>query len=1158
MMRQVRHSILFAVGWLTAIAGAQSLEEGFAAPPHDAKPQTWWHWMNGNVSKEGITADLEAMAEVGLGGAQIFDAGCGIPAGPVAFNSPEWFDAVAHAAKEARRLGLELCLANCSGWTSSGGPWITPDKSMKFLAHTETEVAGPLSPCRVSLAQPPDPHGFYEDIAVFAYPVPAASEWSMTNEGAKVSVAEGIWTVRLPRPVKLSGFSCRFDWPYQWCAAGAVRVEVADAEGDWRLLEECPVTLAVSGHGDKGVRFIPFSKRAEARCYRFMPRFDAGLGVQMADLSVEKKLAVSDLPVKTFRLRAPVDSRQTPWEADQVVDKARVVDLTERLAADGSLAWDVPEGRWRIVRLGYAANGRCNAPASKFGVGLEVDKLSKEAVDFHFETYVGKLCRMLGPLAGNHSSGVNNVLIDSYEVGSQNWTKGFEKEFVRRRGYEMLPYYPVFTGAVVGSPAETERFLSDFRRTVADMFAENYAGEMMKKCHEYGLQFSLEPYGSCPSDNLQYGRYADIPMGEFWSIDGTGIKTTGNARFPGYLAHVWGRRYAATESFTGGADEGKGTSRWQRTPFGIKAQGDRVYAEGVNRIIYHQFTHQPWAGDTYRPGMTMGRFGIHFNRMQTWWKQAKDWIAYQSRCQFLLQEGKVVAEGLFYAGEEAPNDGGNTDGAVKPPPSLPYGYNWDICSRDALMELKTDDRGRVVAPGGVAYNLLILPESESMSLEVLRKIDALLEDGAHVVGPVKPVHTPGLAGYPAVDGELRALADRVWARPNLHKESPGRVLEKLAIAPDFAWQGKKGDALTNTDVAYIHRDYGAQGEGYFVAMPNAESTTVDVSFRQTGRLPELWDPETGTRMPAPVWREEDGRTRVRLDFRPSGSMFVMFRRKAGNESVTDVRVKARKTADPVEKAPSDWERRWPESPMRPAESPDMADPLPDCALDVDGEGRTRVLAYRPLQAELVLSSGATRTVAAEVPPARPVEGPWTVRFPAGWGAPEKTEFARLTSWPENLDDGIRYFSGTAVYEKTLPRPEAADGTRLILDLGVVKDFAEVEVNGVRYPVLWKPPFRLDITDAAAHGDELHLRIRVTNRWMNRLIGDDRLYGEDCQWKNDEFRQSIVDLPQWVKDGKKSPSGRHTFTTWKHWNAGDALFPSGLLGPVYLRTAVYAQ
>lgn len=1307
---------VLAIVCVAALSGAAlsaSLEEGFLNPPRDARPHTWWHWMNGNVTREGITADLEAMAEIGLGGAQIFDAGCEIPPGPVAYNTPAWFDTIRHAASEARRLGLELCLPNCSGWSSSGGPWNPPENAMKVLDWTETKVSGP-STFAGRLPQPPNKHGFYADIAVLAVPTPPAERQTMWTAGVDLVNPEPICsrpetsaaTFTFATPFAASGFTCRYQFGWTWSACGDVLVEVSDDGKTFRPAETCRVQLAASGSVDGGLRFCPFSKELAARAFRLTFKMPAHLGVRVRDLVLDRRMVVGDLAAKTFRVRAPVTAGKAATTPDQVVAKGAAIDLTRAMAKDGSLTWQVPAGDWTILRIGYAANGRCNHPASAHGRGPEVDKLSKAAMDFHFDAYVAKLCKYLGPLAGNVETGLNNILVDSYEVGSQNWTQGLEKIFEARTGYSMQPYLPVLTGRVVGSLDESERFLWDYRRVVADLFAENYAGELAKKCHDYGLRLSLEPYGNCPADNLQYGQDVDIPMGEFWSSAGTGMNGAGNARFVAYLAHVWGRRYVAMESFTG--NPGGGVGRWQKTPFGLKAQGDRVYANGVNRIIYHRFTHQPWVGDKYLPGMTMGKWGMHFDRTQTWWKQGKAWVAYQSRCQFMLQEGRPVVDGLFFCGEDAPNDGGNTDGATGRPASLPYGYNWDICAREAFLKL-TVDQGDIVAPSGVRYRMVVLQGTDTMSLPVLRKVGALVDAGAKVVGAIRPVKAPGLVGYPAADGEVRALAEKIWAKGVLVC-SADEALARIGVAPDFAWTEKKGRDISRDDVAYCHRDYGAAGEAYFVAMPNDAAREIEVSFRATGRVPELWDAELGTRMDAPVWRVADGRTYVRLAFRPSGSAFVVFRRPAAGDHVVALDVDARAVAEPVgdavkhvleivrgdygyfpdtmpelcrdvtkifvrrvggapvpvtnaelggDPAPNipkkllavyrlgDQEKRdfvaenaryalpagakvdfvWYGDVEKDAARPQplarditqalaarvrdgmlsvhvdnglaggdpawlrvkearvtyrldgvektarvrenemlnlptaaaKAEPPPAYMASTDAAGALQVLAYRPLTARARSASGAVRTLAADVPAPRLVKGPWTVSFPAGWGAPAQAEFPRLISWPEHADAGIRYFSGTATYARTLKAdelPPTKDGARLVLDLGVVKDFADVTVNGRAYPTLWKPPFRVDVTDALTGGD-LRLEVRITNRWPNRLIGDDFL-PEDCSWRGADFGQAIKEIPQWVKDGKKSPTGRRTFTTWKHWTRDDELLPSGLLGPVILRAAVPAR
>ena len=469
---------------------AGTLEAGFVSPPGSARPHVYYMIMNGNMSKECITDDFEAMAKVGIGGVLVLDVGCFIPAGPVVFASPEWYDIMLHLHKEATRLGIEVTFPHCAGWSSSGGPWLKPEHGMKTVVFTETRAAGAKRFSGV-LPRTKKDNGFYEDIAVLAYPTPA------------------------------------------------------------------------------------------------------------------KGAALTDLKSKIGADRQMFRRDTKEFAPEQMVAKDRIVDLTEKTSSDGKLEWDVPAGNWTILRIGYACNGRRNHPASNGGCGLEVDKLSAAAMDVHFEGLIGPLCRRLGVSAATDNSvGFTAAHIDSYEVGCQNWTQGLDKTFEQRMGYSIRPYLPVLAGRIVGSVDETERFLEDFRRLLADLFAENYAGRFTELCHKYGLKSSLEPYGNSNADNLQYGQSIDAPMTEFWSSVKHGdhhVGGTGNT-IAACLAHVWGRRYAGAEAFTAAPQNG---GCWLTTPFSIKAQGDRVFAAGVNRIVYHRYACQPWPGN--KPGRAFRR-----------------------------------------------------------------------------------------------------------------------------------------------------------------------------------------------------------------------------------------------------------------------------------------------------------------------------------------------------------------------------------------------------------------------------------------------------------------------------------------------------------------------------------------------------------------------
>ena len=796
-------------------------------------------------------------------------------------------------------------------------------------------------------------------------------------------------------------------------------------------------------------------------------------------------LRIADLAKKIFADRHKNDFRydrlaKTPEAAEgQSVNRVAIVDISSSMAADGHLDWQVPNGDWTILRFGFICNGRQNHPATKQGLGLEIDKLSATAAEAHFDRYMARVCDRLGPLAGNVSSGLNAVLIDSHEVGCQNWTEGFEAAFGEIAGYPLRPWMPVLAGRVVGDSAASERFLEDFRRVIADLFAKNYAGRYAEKCHERGLQLQIEPYGNCPSDDLQYGAAADVPMAEFWSRASLGDHSvdTRNSRMAAHLAHVWGRRIAAAEAFTGDPAVG---SRWLTTPFTIKAQGDRAFANGINRVIYHRFVHQPWTNADRLPGMTMGKYGMHFDRTQTWWQHVGPWLLYQARCQWMLQEGTFCADVLYFGGEEAPNGVGYDSQPLA-------GHGWDICATEALEALEVDANGRIVAPGGVSYALLALPSREFASARVLRAVERLLDAGARVCCEQRPFRAYGAPGQSGADDAVRADVARIWAK-GVMECAPSAALQRLGIAPDctFSKEGAQSGA------AFIHRRDDS-ADWYFVALNNENETAFEASFREAGRVPEIWNAETGDIADAAAWRVEGGRTIASLSLPPSGSAFVVFRRD------------------------------------------------------------TDLLGSAPVQ--------AAETIAATTP-----EGPWHVSFPVDWytgGETVKTrEWPILHDWTSDHDPDIRYFSGTATYRTSfeLKMENGKLPGQVMLDLGDVRNFAEVTVNGKTFPVLWRPPYRVDITDALPQAEDatnefstlnFQFSIRVTNLWPNRLIGDDFME-DDCNWRsgtNGDRRDGLWSIPDWVKRGEPSPTGRHTFTTWRHWTKEDAPLPSGLLGPV---------
>jgi hypothetical protein len=1295
----------------------EALEQGFRRPPDSAKPHTWWHWMNGNITKEGLTKDIREMRRVGLGGAQIFNVDDGIPAGPVAYLSPEWLALFKHAVEEADKAGLELCFHNCAGWSSSGGPWVTPEQAMQKLVWSEARVRGPSQ-----LTQAPTPpaavRDYYRDIALLAFPTPPAERVRLTDlspkltasaerfDGAKLIDGNPATCITLPPPAAGATTWVQIDVARPLSVRTAILTSGpgrSGARGELQVSDDGATFKTVDRFAfpnrDRGTATATIScSPVTARCFRFVFT-SAGASSRSIVLGEIELLGVGrieDWPAKAGfeRIDGLVPPRTAAADPESAIVPERIVDLTARLGADGALAWEVPEGEWTILRLGHTCTGAMNAPAVESGRGLEVDKLSRESVEEFWKQGVAPILEALGPLAGKT---LNNILIDSYEVGFQTWTRTLPAEFQRRRGYDLVRYLPACTGRVVGSVGLSERFLWDFRLTLADLFHDAYYGRFAELAHERGLQLSVEPYGNGNFSNLTAGGRADIPMTEFWSGS---QGDAGGAKMASSVAHTYGRRYVGAEAFTASAENGA----WRNDPWSIKALGDRMWAYGVNRLIFHRYAHQPWTD--LRPGMTMSRWGMHFEWPITWWEQAPAWTGYLARGQFMLQSGAFVGDLLYFVGESAPNTLRSRD-SLEPRP--PVGYDYDGCDPEVLRQRLTVKEGRLVLPEGASYALLVLPPTDAMTPGMAGRIRDLVRAGAVVYGP-KPGRSPSLNGYPECDAATAAIGTEVWGdcdgkQVKEHVFGQGKVfwgaaltevLPSLGVAPDAEFRTADGQPAA---VDWMHRRE-AGADWYFLASGTPHYQEVIGSFRVQGRQPELWHPDTGLTEVAPVWETAAGVTRVTLRLDPCGSVFVVFRAAApawptvakvvwvGPLAVVAVRPAAELVIDKavygvlseaddrvdltekVRALVKEGKRTIPgnnafagrdpvpnvikelrldytlngekksqtvsenqsltvpegasvdrvlygyteERPVSgvvevtaalraalkagkleitasnslagdpaqmvakqlrvdyrlngvpgsltvaenqtvrlPPAPADIGTPLP-WDLAVGAAGTPVLTAWLPGAYALTLSDGTVRTVqVASLPSAPEIPGPWTVRFPVGWGAPESADFAKLQSWSEHAEAGVRYFSGTAEYVKEfeVDGQWLGPGKVLALDLGQVLNFAEVSVNGQAFGVLWKPPFRLDVSGAVKPGRN-QLTVRVTNLWPNRLIGDEQI-DDGRKWGSDG---RLLEWPAWIQEGKpKPPDGRFTWTTWRHYRADSPLQLSGLLGPVTLRPGV---
>ncbi len=936
--------------------GAADLRAGFAAPPAAARPWVYWMLMDGNLDRDGMTADLEAMKRAGIGGVILMEVDVGIPKGPVKFMSAPWRALFKHAVTEAARLGLEVTVNAGPGWTGSGGPWVKAEQSMQHLVASALRVSGPAELDSVlPLPAPREPHFVH-------VPVPAALR------AAREEFYRDVAVLAFPTP----------------------------ADGP-----------AIDDIDEKALYYRnPYSSMPGVKPYLPAPA--------------------------EFPAAAP----------DTAIARQRIADLGARLEPGGRLRWKVPAGDWTIMRFGRRTTAANTRPAPEPGIGFECDKFDAAALDAQYDAFVGALLGETGPLPAPRTAGWTMLHIDSWEMGAQNWTAGFREEFLRRRGYDPLPYLPALTGRVVGSLEASERFLWDLRQTGQELVIDNHARRLKELGRRDGFGLSIEPYDMNPCADLSLGGVADVPMCEFWSR-GYGFDTAFSAFEAVSIAHTKGRPVVAAESFTADAGED-----WKLHPGNMKDQADWAFATGINRFVFHRYAHQPWLDR--RPGMTMGPYGVHYERTETWWELSPAWHEYLARCQFLLRQGLHIADICYLAAEGAPHVFRPPQSALTGPQPIPdrRGYNFDGCAPETLIADMTVRDGRLVLPDGMSYRVLVLPEMETMTPALLRKVKELVTAGATVVGP-RPSKSPGLAGYPDCDREVAALAAELWGGGVEAASPAGRAVGAGKIfvsrhsdprpvdpavtrgAPDFpplygdyeqvagllASQGVPPDFETDGPIRYAHRRAGGL-DIYFVA--NRENAPVEAKclFRTAGGRAELWDPMDGSMRPLPVAGDAKGRSAVALKFEPHGSFFVVFGAKG-------------KTAG---------------SPGSPFPEYETIAPLP---------------------------------------------GPWTVGFDPGLGGPAgPVAWASLDDWAARPEEGIRHYSGTAAYRTSLVLPTGARGS-LALDLGRVEVMARVKLNGRDLGVRWMAPFRFELGDAAKPGEN-ELEIVVANLWPNRLIGDQGL------------------------------------------------------------------
>ncbi|OAV45746.1 hypothetical protein A3850_000890 [Lewinella sp. 4G2] len=1067
--------------------------------------------MSGNMSKEGLTKDLESLAEVGIGGLLLFNVSQGIPVGDVVYNSGEHHEMLAHAAAESERLGLTFGVHNCDGWSSSGGPWVTPEQSMKMLVYSETVISY-ADTDTVSLSQPTTRENYYEDIAVVAYPSLGSEVEDFTRKPT-ITASDASYPVELISDGRIDadhrlGEKGATPW-LQFYFKKPARIRSAAA-----TFTDRKVTVTLQASWDEGRTWQDQRELQKVRTgkgeWAVNDHFDViesryfrmqfSESVRLREASLYRNYLV-DNPLGRTAMARTEDAKFNPIgnpAAITKIDPATVVDLTDRMDSNGLLTYNFPPGHWTVLRFGQTSTGAFNNPASWEGRGLEVDKMSRPAFKTHYDAFIRQVVDNSGPVAPN---ALQYVEIDSYEAGGQNWTTGFDSIFRARKGYDLIPFLPLLAGRFMGADAGAKvrgkqnvaaAVLYDFREVVTNLITENYYEYFTELCHADGLRTYVEPYGFGPLNDLDIGGTCDLPMGEFWmNREMTMVESAVSA------AHIYGKPIVSAESFTSRPE-----INWKGNPAMAKVSGDKAWARGINEFMFHRFAHQ--ANPHVTPGMTMNRWGFHFDRTQTWWTNAgADWFRYIARGSYLLRQGHPVADLMIFVGDGTPNSYFDWDDFD---PAIPKWLNYDNVNADVLLNRTGLEDGAITLPEGGRYPLLALKNCDHLSLATLRRLVEIAESGVTVIGE-KPTDLAGY-GHKEEDYEaFRDLADQLERHLQPARDWEG-LMTSRNLQPDLK--------LTSADsLIYEHRRVG-DTEIYFLVNTSKDSVSYALTTRTIGKQPERWDPMTGKISGVARYRHNPTTTDLRLDLDGEESIFLVFR----------------------------------DAPVAgPVISPDqLTEPGIEAFLRNPKNGKIAAKMTANKIYEIELNDGQRVALgAAGIVPVRTLTRPWEVTFREEDGFGSTLPFAELTDWKDHPDERVRYYSGTATYRTTFSLA-AEPATAWELDLGEVDNVARIRLNGQDLGVQWMKPFRVDISQALRPGEN-ELVIEVTNLWSNRLIGEERYPKQDGGYRMASYHPKIK-MPRWYVDNEPVPPGpRTTFTTADFYDANDPLVPSGLKGPV---------